>query len=232
MNAPGPATDPAASARAPLHGPILAGILSALAMAACYFATGPTLGLFFGGFFVAAFLTPMAALSPRPTLGVCTLVCVISLAWSIALLKTDDTLGQLAQLVLVLMSFSFALGTTSVLFKSLRLSASAANAIVIVISLAWLTWPVWLSPELPSISPRLVQMLVNVHPPLVANGVLVNEPPWTEQTWAYQLTNLNQDVAINLPGNAIACIGANLVLSGCLFGLATICRNTNKSAEA
>ena len=52
---------------------------------------------------------------------------------------------------------------------------------------------------------EIVQHLVAVHPPLAINGILTNEPAWTERSLAYHLTNLNQDVPIRLPANAAAC---------------------------
>ena len=87
-----------------------------------------------------------------------------------------------------------------------RLPVVFAAAVAIVLGLAWLTWPIWLSTNLVNGGlSGAVQKLVKVSPPLTINGILTNEPAWTERSLAYHFTDLNQDVPIQLPANAGAC---------------------------
>jgi hypothetical protein len=188
-------------------------ILCMISIGAVYLAAGPTLGLFIGGFFIATFLVPTCGIFPA--------AIPIAAIWFVPVIKTPDTLGQWAELCLALLAYSIALSGISQLLRRARISESLATAIPITIGLAWLTWPIWLSPQFGHLSSRFVNDLVNLHPPLVANGVLTAEPPWPERTIAYHLTRLNQDIPMRLPTNAIACI----VLHGAIgLSLLGICR--------
>ena len=176
----------------------------------CYLAAGPTLGLFIGGFFVAAFFSPLAPLITT---------IAIAAVWLIAV--PSHTLWQWTQLTAALVAFSFFLHSTTRLAVRFHFPNSLSQSLAITIGLVWLTWPLWLSPQITHLpSNSLIQTLVNLHPPLVANGVLRNEPPWTEKTVAYQLTNLNQDIPISLPANAAACIAFFAVAGLILFAAA------------
>jgi hypothetical protein len=172
--------------------------LATIAIIACYLAAGPTLGLFFGGFFLATFLVP--------TFGIIATTLPIFAVWLFSIFKAPDTFGQWIELCLALLAYSAALSGLTRLLRRMRIPESLATAIPIVIGLAWLTWPVWLSPQFGHLSSKFVNELVSVHPPLVANGVLTAEPPWPERTIAYRLTRLNQDIPMRLPTSAIACI--------------------------
>jgi hypothetical protein len=98
--------------------------------------------------------------------------------------------------------------------------------------LAWLTWPVWLAGNLVKhgMGP-VAQKLVAVHPPLVINGVLTNEPAWTERSIAYHLTDLNQDVAIELPASGWKCAAAHGILVVALWAAATLGRSKKGPAD-
>jgi hypothetical protein len=183
--------------------PFLKFILPAAATLLCYLAAGPTLGLFIGGFFVATFFAPLAPFIAT---------IAIAAVWLIAV--PTHTLGQWTQLTAALAAYGFFLYSVSRLAARFHLPNNMAHSLSILIGLAWLTWPLWLSPHLSSSS--LIQSLTNLHPPLVANGVLRNEPPWTEKTVAYQLTNLNQDIPISLPTSAANCVGF-FAVAGLIF---------------
>jgi hypothetical protein len=79
----------------------------------------------------------------------------------------------------------------------------------VVLGFAWLTCPLWLLPHVPRYSVGTTNFLVEIYPPLVANGVLTNESPWTEKSMAYQLTSLNQDIPLDLTRRGWACIAAH-----------------------
>jgi hypothetical protein len=200
-----------------------------LAAAACWWATENSLGLFFGGLFALTFLTPTAILESRNLSraigGLAAVLAPVAIVWIIPVLKGTDTPGQWAQAVLVLATYSGAIGGVALTLKRLGWPVIFAAAIAIVLGLAWLTWPIWLS----SILVRngigtIIHNLVKVHPPLVINGILTNEPAWTERSLAYHLTDLNQDVPIQLPTNAAACATLHGILGLVLWTAAMVRR--------
>jgi hypothetical protein len=179
--------------------------------AACWWAAGNSLGLFFGGLFVVTFLTPAAILGQKNLRGViCGLAAVagpIAAIWLIATLKTSDALGHWIAATAVLVTYALSIAGIAALSNRCKLPEIVAAALTIVIGLAWLTWPVWLSATLETSGAKgAVENIVNIHPPLVINGILTRTPAWTEMSLAYHLTNLNQDVPVRLPNSAVACV--------------------------
>ncbi|MGA3067914.1 MAG: hypothetical protein ABSF29_13810 [Tepidisphaeraceae bacterium] len=171
-------------------------LISSLSTLLCYLAAGPTLGVFFGGFFVAAFLAPVGSFRWAHLHSV---VGGIWLVWLIAVFRTSDTVGQWVRLGILLGSFSLAVAGMAALLRGFRVQAVIAAGTASLVGLAWLFWPIWLSPQFAKLSEGFIEALVRVHPPLVANGVLENEPPWTERFLAYRLTRLDQDTPMRLP---------------------------------
>jgi hypothetical protein len=176
----------------------------------CYLAAGPTLGLFFGGFFVAAFLAPVNWNSAAAG---------IALIWFIPLFNTSDTGAEWLKLVFLLSAFCAALGALSFFLRRIGFHPTFAAAVATIFALAWLTWPIWLSPEIPVLSDRLIFNLVTLHPPLVANGILHNEPPWTERLISYQLTRLDQDTPVHLPTTIWPAAGLHWAIAAVFFVL-------------
>jgi hypothetical protein len=192
--------------------------MSLAGSAACYWAAGPTLGVFFGGLFVATFLTPGAVLAERKLAVIAAVVGPIAGVWLAAALQAGDPIGQWVEVTIVLTAYSLTLGGTAAGLARCGLPKILAAAGAIMLGLAWLTWPVWLSPALErGFGERVVQFLVKIHPPLVANGVLTHEPAWTERSIAYHLTDLDQDVPVRLPNGIGACVAAHGVLGAGLW---------------
>jgi hypothetical protein len=198
-------------------------LTAALATSAAAVAAGPSLGLVLGGLSVAAILQLRGNTELRGRLAAAAAeVAGIAVIW-LALVGPDRaTLGQWITLLFMLAAFSVARVGLASLLETIRMNQQLAAGLVTVIALAWLTWPVWLSPamEAPAIR-RMIPSLIKLNPGLVANGVLTYTPPWTEQTIAYQLTVLNQDVPIQLPSSALPCIMFHALI-GCL-GIAVNC---------
>jgi hypothetical protein len=94
------------------------------------------------------------------------------------------------------------------LLRAIGLPESLAAAIVIVLALAWLAWPIWLSPALEG-RQTLVNWLVPAHPLLAINGQLSQLGIWTERPLMYRWTVLNQDVSYEMPGNPVWCIAVH-----------------------
>ena len=200
------------------------------AAAACWWAAGNSLGLFFGGLFAATFLTPAAVLGSgnfaRAISGLAVVVGPIVIVWVIPVLKGVGYARTMGANGLDPGGiFSRRSAGIALVLARLGCPAVFAAAVAIVIGLAWLTWPVWLSSILVASGlGGIVQHLVAVHPPLVINGILTNEPAWTERSLAYHLTNLNQDVPIQLPTNAAACAAMHGILGLVLWAAAMVRR--------
>jgi hypothetical protein len=192
-------------------------VLSLIASAACAWAAGSSLGLFFGGLFVVTFLTPAGVLQQKSLVaavgGFTAVVGPVAGVWLIAIFETADTFGQWIEATMVLAFYALAIAGIGLALARTRLPAIFAAGLAILVGLAWLSWPVWLSGAMVrgGLS-GAVQDLVWLHPPLVINGILTGEPAWTERSLAYHLTDLNQDVPIRLPANAAACSAVHGVL--------------------
>src|SRR5438094_751127 len=71
----------------------------------------------------------------------------------------------------------------------------------VTLALLWMTWPIWLSPTWKGEeSTAGVARLVVCHPAFAINSLLVRPHGlWTEQSIAYRLTDLSQNVPYTLP---------------------------------
>jgi hypothetical protein len=78
-------------------------------------------------------------------------------------------------------------------------------ALVTVLALLWLTWPVWLSRALSGdLGETLVTWLVPAHPLFAINAVLSQFESWDRHPLAYsRLTALNQDVFYRMPAGVL-----------------------------
>jgi hypothetical protein len=160
--------------------------------------------------FVAVFLTPAGVVSSttlhRALVGWLAVAGPVSVIWLLPVLGAAATLGQWAAAVSILLTFSATIGGIALAMERLGCPGVFAAGAAIVLGVVWLGWPVWLSGHLVNAGKTgVIRELVAVHPPLAINGILTNEPAWTERTLAYQLTDLNQDVAIQLPSGPGAC---------------------------
>jgi len=87
-----------------------------------------------------------------------------------------------------------------------------------LVGLAWLTWPVWMSPWIAG-RDELVGALVRPHPPLAVNGVLVGEAGmWHQRQFAYHLTTLDQDVPYVLPTSVWPAVLLHGIVGGVCLG--------------
>ena len=202
---------------------IAGGIALALAVVG-YLATGPTLGLFFGGLVVVTLLAGPMVLCERAfwrqALVASAVNDAVALAWLVALPRSGTSLWQFVQCYLVLASFTFALWGLAGALRAIRMSDVPAAALTVTFAMLWLTWPVWLARAL---TPTLVDWLVPAHPPLALNAVLKHLGIWTEQAIAYRhLTNLGQDVPYQLPDGILATVFAHVIAGGILFAIASL----------
>ena len=200
---------------------LLAGCFTLIA----YAATGATTGFFFAGVVVATLLTPPLVLAESTRLNrlLCGAAIIdgVALAWLLAVTDPSITLLDWFRGVLVLTAFTLALCGLTALLRRWWLRGAAAAALVMTIAIAWLSWPVWLSPRLAG-RERLVGLLTTPHPLLALDTVFrAAGPPWSERYFMYNLlTVLNQDVAYELPRSVLPAallhgtIGATALLLG------------------
>ena len=200
---------------------LLAGVLTVVA----YAGTGPTAGFFFAGVVVVTLLTPPLVLAEDRRLG--QLLCAqsvvggVAVVWLLALGEPSITASHWLRADAVLAGYGFALWGVAALFRRLismtragvMFSATIAQAMTIAVALAWLAWPVWMSPWLAG-HERLVGLLAAPHPLLALDAVLrASGPPWSERYFMYNfLTVLNQDVAYELSRSIVPAVLLHAVI--------------------
>lgn len=131
----------------------------------------------------------------------------------------------------VIMTLSLALAGGVECLLRLKVTRSAAAAMMMILGLLWLTWPVLLAPLLASNhlsageAEKIVSWLVPAHPLLSINGVLIHRGVWNEQAGvAYRLTNLAQDIPYAMPPSAWRCISLHAAIALGLWLLAMMRR--------
>jgi hypothetical protein len=164
-------------------------------------------------------------------LAVAVLTATISAVWLVAVFKSPASITEWFQLTLELFAYSACSGSVAAALIKLKFDSTLAFAFAVILGLAWLTWPIWLSSTLvESGAQSTTSLLVKLHPPLVANGVLEYESPWTEKTLAYSLTNLNQDLPIQLPSSAWVSILAHGAIAVGLFAISRLSTSWGNSS--
>jgi hypothetical protein len=107
-----------------------------------------------------------------------------------------------------------------------------ASAIVAAFAFAWLTWPVWLSRELPTPWGQwVIHWLAPLNPLLAINGVLRERfDMWDRYRIAYQqLTTLNQDVIYALPKSTWPSVGLKIFVG--VWGLVLFPKKDHKTTS-
>ena len=197
-------------------------LLAVVAMVVCHRTVGPTLGFFFGGVMLAAIVVPLLVVGEdgqaRPWGAAAGAVAGVAAVWLWVTLRPHlpgqpyPDLGDWFRCTLVLAAFAFCLAAGSLLLRAARVTPALAGFLVLLLGMAWLTWPVWLSPWL-SGRGRLVAWLVPAHPLLAVNGVVRHiSAPWDEHPLAYNLTVLNRDVSYPLPEGVFATVALHVMV--------------------
>jgi hypothetical protein len=201
--------------------------LALVLAAACRQVAGVSLGLFFGGAGAATLIVPpLVAAQPRGfrwALVPCATAIGAAVVWAFT---PEDALTwrQWFACSFVLIAYGVAIGGVIAVAMSLRASHSLASAIVTILGLFWLSWPVWLSHAL--LTPAgntLVAWLVPAHPLFAINGVLIHFDSWDRLPLAYtRLSNLNQDVVYTLPSGVVPAVLVHLLIGMISGGLAML----------
>jgi hypothetical protein len=191
----------------------MAGLLGALVALGSWLACGVSLGTFFAPFFL---LTLAGCHSSHdgslrchewhPTFFVVG-ACVPTLVLWLAIAHAAQV--SIASCLLTwLMLFVF-VASVSAVAQLTRL-----RSLTIAFALAWLSWPIWLSPHVSN-----VNWLVTLHPLLAINSLLQDLGIWSQQPLAYQLTALGQDVEYTLPSPRFS-IAFHAIVAAAGVGLA------------
>ncbi|HEY7118968.1 MAG TPA: hypothetical protein VH475_20425 [Tepidisphaeraceae bacterium] len=216
--------------------------LSAVAAIACYLAAGPTLGLMLGSLFMVTLLAPSLTLADEAMsdrlLVLVAIVLPVWVTWFVATLRSETHLSEWAACCLSIGAYAAALAGLASALRWCRLSAIVSAALTVIVGLAWLTWPIWLSRTFDGeASSGWVDKAAAVHPALSIN--IPNFSPWTEQTIAYHLTDLNQNVPYSPPKTVWAAVFLHgaiaamlLVLVGWLPGRASLRASRDSRREA
>jgi hypothetical protein len=207
--------------------PLAATLLAILTTALCRTAAGISLGLFFGGVLFATLLVPPLTAGEEAPWRRLAIPCCVTLGTIAVWLTTLGDLLRFTQWLscsVALLAYALALGGVCGALISSRVNALVAAAVVTVLGLLWLTWPMWLSHALlrPN-GDELAAWLVPAHPLFAINAVLSHFDTWDRFPLAYtRLTVLNQDVFYALPKGVLwatlvhGAVGAG---SFCLTGI-------------
>jgi hypothetical protein len=202
--------------------------LSAVSAAGCYRAAGATLGVFLGGVILVGLLVAPLVLAENSWRTRVAVVSVIVLpfwtAWLVATVWSQVHVREWGATCVVLAAYAVALAGLAAGLRLTRLSAVACAAAVTVIGLAWVTWPIYMSRAWNgSASAGGIAPFVALNPALVINGqVFRGLGLWTEQSVAYHLTDLSQNVPYTL-GGILACVLFHGVIGGVLLTVSAVC---------
>ena len=176
-----------------------------------WLATGATLGLFFGGLFLAVLLIAFIALPETDLqtrlLRAAGVADAVGLVWLIAVLINGQlSIRQWLACYLILLAVLLLQLGIAARFRRVRLTPLSSASASLFVTLLWLTSPIWLLHHLqtPALLP-VMHRLIAIHPLFAINSA-IPAVIWTESPIAYRLMNLNQDVPYALPGSAIPCV--------------------------
>lgn len=208
--------------------------LSLLATTAGYAAAGPTLGLFIGTFLLATVIVPplqMGETTLRAVWRIVTGVCAgAAIVWIASATRPNVYLWDCVRCMAVFAAYLVALAGVEAILRRMGMGNVLACALTVVLGLAWLTWPVWLSAALEGrFGQEIVSALVPAHPLFSVNSVLKHFGAWDHYPrLAYPtLTVLNQDVSYNLPRSILPAVLLHAGIGGAL--LTTAFSTTRKS---
>ncbi|HWP40495.1 MAG TPA: hypothetical protein VNL70_06170, partial [Tepidisphaeraceae bacterium] len=182
-----------------------------------YQAAGVSLGLPLAGFVFAAIIVPPMCAAENRLLDRLLVAAGandgIALVVLLAVLHPAITFVQWLQWYALMIAWCAALAGTLSLIRRF-IPASAAAGIVVLLALAWLSWPIWTAAHLRgAAAAEIVAAVVHPHPLFATNRVMLNLGLWTQQPLAYgTLLSLGQDVPYELPANILPAALGHLLL--------------------
>jgi hypothetical protein len=156
-----------------------------------------TLGL------IAVLLPPLALACEQPIRRLVifgALVDGVAAGWLATVATPDVTLVHWLECYVILISAAAAVMGLALASWRVTKSEVTGAMIAVVLALAWLLFPIWLSPLLKS-SSTWISYLITPHPIFALNRALPRLELWTHSPLMYRLTNLGQDVPYSLPAS-------------------------------
>jgi hypothetical protein len=183
--------------------PVAGFVLACAGTYVCFAKCGATLALFLFGFFLLTPLLPPLVLTQQRTgMRLFIAACVvdgIAVVWLFAVALPQVRFLQWLACYVALIAYATLVSGVAIALVRFRIAPFAASAIAVVLSLIWLTTPVWLMNNL---SDAAVARLIPIHPLFAINGVLSNLGTWSHWPIAYrELTTLGQDIPYALPAS-------------------------------
>jgi hypothetical protein len=163
------------------------------------------LAVTFGGLAVVTLALPPLAVACEGSIDLIFVTATSVLGVIAVWLTLEISWSQWLACDAVLAAYAGALASSAFSMNRWGMPSILSAAIVMIISLAWLAWPIWLSPCLAG-HETLVNWLAFAHPPLAINGVLIDQGIWTERPRMYGWTALNQDVSYSMPSSVLWCV--------------------------
>ena len=200
----------------------------------CYSIAGKSLDLLLGCVLLATLITPslsaFAGQSPGGLGVVLSITIVIAAVWFILVKAEVISIQQWLMCGVVLLSWLLVLACVTEALTSIGINSVIAPALVLLLSLGWLTWPVWLSP---SLAGNQLRWSILFQPLFAINHIVDNLGIWTEQQEAYKLTTLGQDVQYQMPSSAFPVIVLQFGIAGTAGATSFVCsrmapRSTNQ----
>jgi hypothetical protein len=224
---------PSSAIRHSLSAALVPLTLSVLAAVGITWACGGTLGVYIGALLAVTLLIPPTVSANQQVLGrrwvVWLVVAPLAAAWLSTARRTDTTMSEWGASSAVVLAYAIGLAGIVSALPLLRLSAIVSAALTVVLGLAWLTWPIWLSPTWNGeASAGWVNRLVVVHPALSVS--LPHLGHWDEQSLAYHLTDLNQSVPYAPPHSVWVCVLVHVLVGAALFELSALLGRRNTAA--
>lgn len=171
---------------------------------------GRNLGLFLGGLILASILAPLLIVAEeelyRRIAILIGTVAALAVGWLSAVFNDTIIFSEWLAASLVLLFFTFAIAALATVFSRIRIPP----AVVVVASIAWLSWPIWLAPALRgrASAERTVAVLITANPAFAMQGALSKtfNVPWAQYRIAYRLTNIGDDIPYQMPASIAPCL--------------------------
>jgi hypothetical protein len=197
-----------------------AGLVCAIA---CRQAAGATLGYYFGPLvFAGLFVPALAQGTPTRAIGRGVSIALaftagVSIVW---LFNGPATYHEVWLCAVLLFTVALFIAALASLLTRIVRSTRLGGGLAVIILLAWMTCPIWLSRSLASApGERWVSPISSLQPVLAINGIMPELGIWTQQRVMYQLTTLGQDVSYALPATPWHSVLFHLLASVVLGGI-------------
>ncbi|HEV8293501.1 MAG TPA: hypothetical protein VGP94_16310 [Tepidisphaeraceae bacterium] len=136
----------------------------------------------------------------------CGIVGGVAIIWLNCVFNDTITPGEWLRVTLVLLIYTLAIAGLAAVVARIRIPP----AVIVILSLAWLSWPIWLAPALRGrqSSERTVAVLVAANPTFAIQGALSKSfnVPWAQYRIAYRLTNIGDDISYDMPRSILFCV--------------------------